>query len=80
MIGVIAIAPKAMAKYGPKAMIVAGLVVLAIGMGWLSLVRPDGKFWLDVLPAPLVAALGCHWRSFHPWALRSPARQHRKAA
>jgi EmrB/QacA subfamily drug resistance transporter len=58
MIAMIAIAPKAMARYGPKAMIVAGLVVLALGMGWLSLVRPDGNFWVDVLPASLVAALG----------------------
>jgi EmrB/QacA subfamily drug resistance transporter len=58
MIGMIAIAPKAIAKYGPKAMIVAGLVVLALGMGWLSLIRPDGNFWVDVLPASLVAALG----------------------
>jgi MFS family permease len=58
MIGMIAIAPKAMARYGPKAMTVAGLVVLAIGMGWLSMVRPGGSFWVDVLPASLVAALG----------------------
>ena len=58
MIGMIAIAPKAIAKYGPKAMIVAGLVVLAVGMGWLSLIRPSGNFWVDVLPASLVAALG----------------------
>ena len=27
-------------------------------MGWLSLVRPEGSFWVDVLPASLVAALG----------------------
>nr|WP_192756392.1 MFS transporter [Actinopolymorpha pittospori] len=58
MIGMIAVAPKAIARYGPKAMIVTGLVVLAVGMGWLSLVRPNGNFWVDVLPASLVAALG----------------------
>ncbi len=39
-------------------MIVAGLTILALGMGWLSLIRPDGNFWVDVLPASLVAALG----------------------
>ena len=58
MIGMIAIAPRAIARYGPKAMIVAGLMVLAVGMGWLSLIRPNGNFWVDVLPASLVAALG----------------------
>ncbi|MFG2003906.1 MFS transporter [Spirillospora sp. NPDC048911] len=58
MIGMIALAPRAMARFGPKAMTVTGLLVLAAGMGWLSLVRPDGTFWVDVLPASLVAALG----------------------
>ncbi|GAA2755506.1 hypothetical protein GCM10009872_08660 [Actinopolymorpha rutila] len=39
-------------------MIVAGLTLLAVAMGWLSFVRPDGSFWVDVLPASLLAALG----------------------
>lgn len=34
-------------RFGPKATTVTGLAVLAIGMGWLSLVRPDGNFWVD---------------------------------
>ena len=58
MIGMIALAPAAINRFGPKAMIVAGLTVLAGGMGWLSLIRPGGTFWVDVLPASLVAALG----------------------
>lgn len=58
MIGMIALAPRMMARFGPKRMIITGLVVLALGMGWLSLVRPDGTFWVDVLPASLVAAIG----------------------
>jgi EmrB/QacA subfamily drug resistance transporter len=58
MIGMIALAPAAINRFGPKAMIVTGLLVLAAGMGWLSLIRPDGNFWVDVLPASLVAALG----------------------
>ncbi|GAA1581452.1 MFS transporter [Kribbella sancticallisti] len=58
MIGMIALAPRAINRFGPKAMIVTGLVVLAAGMGWLSLIRPNGNFWVDVLPASLVAALG----------------------
>jgi EmrB/QacA subfamily drug resistance transporter len=58
MVGMIALAPRAINRFGPKAMTVTGLAVLAVGMGWLSLIRPDGSFAVDVLPASLVAALG----------------------
>ncbi|GAA2443681.1 MFS transporter [Actinomadura vinacea] len=58
MIGMITLAPRAIGRFGPKAVTVTGLLVLAAGMGWLSLVRPGGDFWVDVLPASLVAALG----------------------
>lgn len=58
MVVMIAIASRAIARFGAKQMIVAGLAVLAIGLGWLSLIRPDGNYWIDVLPASLVAALG----------------------
>lgn len=58
MIGMITLAPKAIARFGPKAMVVTGLGVLAAGLIYLSFVRPDGNFWVDVLPASLVAALG----------------------
>ncbi|TDE09735.1 MFS transporter [Jiangella asiatica] len=58
MIGMIALAPRAIGRFGPKAMTVTGLAILAVGMAWLSLIRPDGNFWVDVLPASLVAALG----------------------
>lgn len=58
MVVMIAIAPRALARFGAKHMVVAGLAVLAIGLGWLSLIRPDGGYWVDVLPASLVAALG----------------------
>ncbi|MGY1837614.1 MFS transporter [Blastococcus sp. SYSU DS0510] len=58
MIGMIALAPRAISRFGPKAMIVVGLLVLAVGLGWLSLARPGGSFLVDVLPASLVAALG----------------------
>ncbi|MDQ0823335.1 EmrB/QacA subfamily drug resistance transporter [Arthrobacter sp. V4I6] len=58
MIGMIVLAPRMINRFGPKAMTVAGLAILAVGMGWLSLIRPDGNFWIDVLPASLVAALG----------------------
>ncbi|GAA4259584.1 MFS transporter [Dactylosporangium darangshiense] len=58
MAGMIGIAPRATARFGPKAMVVAGLAVLAAGLGWLAFVRPTGTFLADVLPASLVAALG----------------------
>jgi EmrB/QacA subfamily drug resistance transporter len=58
MIGMIAVAPRATTRFGPKAMTVTGFVLLAVGMGWLALVRPHGSFVVDVLPASLVAALG----------------------
>lgn len=58
MIGMIVLAPRVIARFGLKIPTVAGLSLLALGMGWLSLVRPEGNFWQDVLPASLTAALG----------------------
>ncbi|MEU4645698.1 MFS transporter [Micromonospora sp. NPDC023814] len=58
MVGMIALAPRAINRFGPKPMVVTGLAVLAAGLGWLALIRPDGTFVADVLPASLVAALG----------------------
>ena len=52
------------------------MLLLAAGMAVLSLVRPDGTFVVDVLPASLIAAAG-HGARVHPVAAapRSPARQ-----
>jgi EmrB/QacA subfamily drug resistance transporter len=58
MLGMVALAPRAISAFGPKRTTVAGLLLLAIGMAWLSLVDPAGSFAVDVLPASLVAALG----------------------
>ncbi|MGW3606274.1 MFS transporter [Micromonospora sp. NPDC005161] len=58
MVGMVAVAPRAINRFGPKPMVIAGLAVLAIGLGWLALVRADGSYAVDVLPASLVAALG----------------------
>ena len=58
MVGMIGVAPRLIARYGPKAMTVAGLATLAGGLVWLSFIRPDGTFTVDVLPASLVAAAG----------------------
>ncbi|MET8423951.1 MFS transporter [Nocardia sp. NPDC004860] len=58
MVGMIAISPKLFARFGARTMTVAGLLLLAAGLVWLSFIRPDGNFWIDVLPGSLVAALG----------------------
>jgi EmrB/QacA subfamily drug resistance transporter len=58
MIGMVAVAPRLIARFGPKAMTVAGLATLGAGLVWLSFVRPDGAFVVDVLPASLVTAAG----------------------
>jgi MFS family permease len=58
MIGMIAVAPRLTAKFGAKAMTAGGLVVLGIGLVWLSFVDADGSFSADVLPATLVTAAG----------------------
>ena len=58
MVGMLAVAPRLIARFGPKAMTVAGLGTLAVGLTWLSYVRPDGTFVVDVLPATLVTAAG----------------------
>ncbi|GAA3390341.1 MFS transporter [Cryptosporangium minutisporangium] len=58
MAGMVVLAPRVIARFGTVPTVVAGLLVLAAGLGWLSLVRPDGSYAVDVLPASLVAALG----------------------
>ncbi|MFF0293098.1 MFS transporter [Kitasatospora sp. NPDC004614] len=54
----IVLAPRLIARFGPKPLIVTGLAALAAGMYWLSLARPDGSFAVDVLLASLLAAVG----------------------
>jgi EmrB/QacA subfamily drug resistance transporter len=58
MVGMVAVAPKLIARYGPNTMTVAGLATLAVGLVWLSLIDSDGSFVVDVLPASLVTAAG----------------------
>jgi MFS family permease len=45
-------------RLGIKTTLIAGLAVLAVGVAGMSLVRSDGSFVADVLPASLVAAVG----------------------
>jgi len=58
MIGMIAAAPRLIGRFGPKVMTVTGLGTLAAGLVWMSFIRPDGSFVVDVLPATLVTAAG----------------------
>ena len=58
VVGMVAVAPRLQARFGAKPLIVTGFALLAAGLGWLALVRPDGSYALDVLPASLVAAAG----------------------
>ncbi|WP_049567175.1 MFS transporter [Nonomuraea sp. SBT364] len=58
MIFMIAITARLLARYGAKPLVVLGLAVLGAGVLGLSLVRPDGAFTVDVLPASLIAAVG----------------------
>ncbi|MFI6801764.1 MFS transporter [Streptosporangium canum] len=58
MILMIGVTARLLGRFGAKPLIVVGLVILALGVAGLSLVRPDGAFASDVLPASLVAAVG----------------------
>ena len=54
----VVVAPRVVNRLGFKTPIVIGMLLLATGMAILSLVRPDGSFAVDVLPASLIAAAG----------------------
>ncbi|MDQ3740032.1 MAG: MFS transporter, partial [Actinomycetota bacterium] len=58
MVLMVVVAPKVINRFGSKTPIVAGMLLLAAGMAVMSLVRADGTFLVDVLPASLIAATG----------------------
>jgi EmrB/QacA subfamily drug resistance transporter len=58
MVLMVVVAPRIIARFGPKKPLVGGMLLLAAGMALLSLIRADGSFAVDVLPASLVAAAG----------------------
>jgi MFS family permease len=47
-----------MAKVGTRPVIVAGALLGAGGIFWLSKIPVDGSYWSDVLPGLLLTALG----------------------
>jgi EmrB/QacA subfamily drug resistance transporter len=58
VLGMTLVAPRLLAKFGAKPLIIAGFAFLAAGLVWLAFARPDGSYVVDVLPASLVAAFG----------------------
>jgi EmrB/QacA subfamily drug resistance transporter len=58
MVLMVVVAPRVISRFGFKTPIVAGMLTLAAGMAAMSLVRADGNFVADVLPASLIAATG----------------------
>ncbi|GAA4697239.1 DHA2 family efflux MFS transporter permease subunit [Pseudonocardia yuanmonensis] len=58
MVLMVAVAPRLMARFGAKPLVVAGLGILAGGLVWLSFARPEGSFAADVLGPSLLAAIG----------------------
>ena len=59
MLLMVVVAPEVVnARSGPRRRSSLGMLLLAAGMAILSLVRPDGSFVVDVLPASLIAAAG----------------------
>lgn len=49
---------KALPAIGPRPLMIAGPVVAAIGLFWLSAITPDGAYAVEVLPPLLVLGLG----------------------
>ncbi|MEO8095175.1 MAG: MFS transporter [Pseudolysinimonas sp.] len=58
VVGMVAVAPRLQARFGSKPLITTGLLILAVGLVWLSLASPDGTYLTDVLPGSLLAAAG----------------------
>ena len=60
-------------RFGPRPVIVVGLLVLALSMGWYTQIPVDGHFWPDLLPPYLIFALGLAF-SFVPVTIAALAR------
>ena len=58
MVLMVGVTGRIVARYGFKLPLVAGLLLLAGGIGWLSFVPADGSYLVNVLPASLLAAVG----------------------
>jgi EmrB/QacA subfamily drug resistance transporter len=45
-------------RFGPRPVIVTGMLVLAAALAWYTQIPVDGHYWPDLLPAYLIFALG----------------------
>ncbi|MGH3611886.1 MAG: MFS transporter [Pseudonocardia sp.] len=50
--------PRVMGSWGARTMLSVGLALLAVGLVMLALAPPQGTYWVHVLPAGLLAAIG----------------------
>ena len=60
-------------RYGPRPIIVAGMLVLAASLAWYTQIPVDGHYWPDLLPAYIVFALGLAF-SFVPVSIAALAQ------
>ena len=60
-------------RFGPRPVIVVGLLVLAASMGWYTQIPVHGHYWPDLLPAYLTFALGLAF-SFVPVTIAALAQ------
>lgn len=58
VVGMTVVAPRLAARFGTRAMVTSGFILLGAGIGWLALAPGDGTYLAHVLPASLVAASG----------------------
>jgi MFS family permease len=50
--------PKLVARYGYRRFLVAGPLIVAVGLAWLSRLPVHGNYFIDLLPALIVIPLG----------------------
>ncbi|MDB5176248.1 MAG: EmrB/QacA subfamily drug resistance transporter [Candidatus Saccharibacteria bacterium] len=50
--------PKLVARYGFKRFLVAGPLLIAVALAWLSRLPVDGNYWVNLLPALLIMPVG----------------------
>jgi MFS family permease len=66
-------------RFGPRPVIVIGLLVLAGSMGWYTQIPVDGHYWPDLLPAYLTFAVGLAF-SFVPVTIAALAQVEEREA
>jgi EmrB/QacA subfamily drug resistance transporter len=50
--------PKLVARYGFKRFLIAGPLVVAVGLLWLTLLHSTSSYWLGILPAAIIMPFG----------------------